>query len=412
MEEDLHTVRAVLLISLLIVVTAIELRTSRERLRRRRRRRRQHQPEGGLVPRNAPLDIPQLLHPGNGRYLYWYTRMRHESFYKLLSWLEEHGLSNGQNKSHLLAEEKLLVFLHITGSPSSYRTAAVVHRRSLATISRLFHEVLNLLVRLHADVVPPRVVEGSSYDRRARRVLADQRFVLFEGCLGAIDGTHVPAHVVGEPAPWRNRKGVLSQNILAACNLEGDFTYVYPGWEGSAHDGRIVRAARAKGGLNVAEGSYYLGDAGYSNKSWLMVPFRGTRYHLREFQATTQSPQNYRELFNYRHSSMRTAIERAFGVLKRRFQILKHAPEFSIKTQVKLIYALTAVNNFLNREHDEPLDPSDDEDSESEDENVALGGTANINFSASGREDDSGMNQRREDLAQALWERYQQGLDR
>ena len=43
-------------------------------------------------------------------------------------------------------------------------------------------------------------------------------------------------------------------------------------------------------------------------------PYRGTRYHLREYG--TRSPQNARELFNLRHSSLRVTVDRAFGALR------------------------------------------------------------------------------------------------
>lgn len=54
---------------------------------------------------------------------------------------------------------------------------------------------------------------------------------------------HVPAHVPAkEQSRFRNRKGVLSQNVLAACTFDLKFIFVYPGWEGSAADSRVLRA--------------------------------------------------------------------------------------------------------------------------------------------------------------------------
>ncbi|KAI3701264.1 hypothetical protein L2E82_45915 [Cichorium intybus] len=48
---------------------------------------------------------------------------------------------------------------------------------------------------------------------------------------------------------------------------------------------------------------------------------RGVRYHLKEY--STRAPENSKELFNLRHASLRNAIERAFGVLKKRFPIIR-----------------------------------------------------------------------------------------
>jgi hypothetical protein len=42
-------------------------------------------------------------------------------------------------------------------------------------------------------------------------------------------------------------------------------------------------------------------------------------------------------------------IKRVFGILKRRFRILRYYAEYLIKTQIQLIYALTAIYNFIAR---------------------------------------------------------------
>lgn len=58
-------------------------------------------------------------------------------------------------------------------------------------------------------------------------------------------------------------------------------------------------------------------------------------------------PQNYKELFNLRHSSLRNAIERIFGVLKRRFPILSGKPAYPFPVQVNLVVALFVISNFI-----------------------------------------------------------------
>ncbi|KAL6550558.1 hypothetical protein OROMI_021046 [Orobanche minor] len=65
-----------------------------------------------------------------------------------------------------------------------------------------------------------------------------------------------------------------------------EFIYVLPGWEGSAHDGRILRDAISRpNGLKVPKGCYYLCDGGYTNgEGFLAVaPYRGHLYHLKEW---------------------------------------------------------------------------------------------------------------------------------
>jgi len=61
------------------------------------------------------------------------------------------------------------------------------------------------------------------------------------------------------------------------------------------------------------------------------------------------APQNAREIFNHRHSSLRNAIERVFGVLKKRFAILGsgNEPFYSICTQTDIALAACILHNYL-----------------------------------------------------------------
>ncbi|XP_068636010.1 protein ALP1-like [Aristolochia californica] len=100
------------------------------------------------------------------------------------------------------------------------------------------------------------------------------------------------------------------------------FIYVLVGWEGSAADSRVLKDALThRNRIFLPEGKYYLVDAGYANMPGLLAPYRGTRYHLQEFGDNLS--RNDKDLFNRRHSSLKNTIERTFGALKARFQMLK-----------------------------------------------------------------------------------------
>ena len=59
-----------------------------------------------------------------------------------------------------------------------------------------------------------------------------------------MDGTHIPAHAPpGEQVAYMNRHGQATQNVLAICDFDMRFTYIYAGWEGSAHDARVLDGA-------------------------------------------------------------------------------------------------------------------------------------------------------------------------
>ena len=78
-------------------------------------------------------------------------------------------------------------------------------------------------------------------------------------------------------------------------------------------------------------------------------------YHIFQSPELPPRPANARELFNLRHASARNVIERAFGIIKRRFRILLLPLEYAMEIQARILPALCALHNFI-RLHD----PSDD----------------------------------------------------
>lgn len=79
-----------------------------------------------------------------------------------------------------------------------------------------------------------------------------------QNCLGALDGTHIRVNVPERDKPrYRNRKCEISTNVLGVCSQDLMFIYVLPGWEGSAHDARVLRDAMSRrNGLKVPNGNY------------------------------------------------------------------------------------------------------------------------------------------------------------
>ena len=112
---------------------------------------------------------------------------------------------------------------------------------------------------------------------------------------------------------------------------------------------------------------------------------------------TIYRPQNAKELFNLRHSSLRNAIERCFGVLKRRFRILRTAPEYPMKIQVNLLYRLTAIHNYIRlhgglEDLERGLDPEEEAIEE-----------APLELE---RRTNSTMDIQRDEIARRMWEDY------
>jgi hypothetical protein len=101
-------------------------------------------------------------------------------------------------------------------------------------------------------------------------------------------------------------------------------------------------------------GRYYLVDKGYPDKEGYLVPYPKIRYHQSQFEH--EPPTNAQEAFNRAHSSLRSCIERSFGVLKKRWKILNKMPQFSVKTQIDVIIAAFALHNYIRiNSQDDPM---------------------------------------------------------
>ena len=116
--------------------------------------------------------------------------------------------------------------------------------------------------------------------------------------------------------------------------------------------------------------------------------------------------QNYQELFNLRHARARNAVERIFGVVKRQFQLLVAAPEYSTKTQAKLVLAICALHNFIGS-----YDPDDaaSYDISELDRDSPFPQAEELGHNLS-QQESRRANSRRDMIAKEMWEQYQEYL--
>ncbi|KAG8503181.1 hypothetical protein CXB51_001041 [Gossypium anomalum] len=171
-------------------------------------------------------------------------------------------------------------------------------------------------------------------------------------CIGAIDGTHIAAILPpNEQIPYIGRKCIPTQNVMAVCDFNMCFTFVMAGWEGSVHDTRIfldaIRDPKYKF-PHPPNGKYYLVDSGYSQMKGYLGPYRGQRYHLPDFRRG-RPVSGKEEIFNHSHSSLRSVIERTFGVLKKKWAILRDMPSYSFEKQTMIVVATMTIHNFIRK---------------------------------------------------------------
>lgn len=194
-------------------------------------------------------------------------RMDRRTFFILCEMLRDvGGLKATRN---MTIEEIVAHFLYTLAHHLKNRTIGRFFFRSGETVSRQFNLCLLAVLKLqHLLLKTPDPIPENSTDNTWKN---------FKNCLGALDGTAikvtVPTHLKGR---YRSRKADIVTNVLGVCAPDMQFIYMLPGWEGSAHDGRVLRDAISRpNGLRVPQGCYYLVDAGYTNANGFLAPYRG-----------------------------------------------------------------------------------------------------------------------------------------
>ncbi|XP_020082181.1 putative nuclease HARBI1 [Ananas comosus] len=299
--------------------------------------------------RTRPFSGQQLVqdilfgHPDRG---YQHFRMTNIMFEALRDDLIRRGLI--QSTKNINVDKQLAIFLHGIGHGVTNRILAETFQHSGETISRHFNNVLRAVMHLKDEYL----CTPSNNVGVHPRIRDSSNFHPFKNAIGSVDRTHLPVVVRTSKQPrYRNRKGFTSQNMMAACSFDHQFLFVCTGWEGSAADMRILRWCLESGGFTVPDGKFYLVDSGYANTDKFLAPYRGERYHLSQFDSTSNARRHRspRDLYNHRHAQLRNAVEKAFGILKKRFKVLRQATPYPYKVQCRIAMACCIIHNFIRR---------------------------------------------------------------
>eukprot|EP01018_Ginkgo_biloba_P036428 Gb_18442 [translate_table: standard] len=146
----------------------------------------------------------------------------------------------------------------------------------------------------------------------------------FPNCCGAIDATHIEMYYESL-VDWYDREHNYSMIVQAIIDSNMRFLDICTGWPGSLNDTHLLRNSsfyrlceggeRLNGNLvsigTIDMREYIVGDGGYPLLPWLIIPFSGV-------------VTNAQKLFNFKLSSMRIVVERAFGKLKNTWRLLQN----------------------------------------------------------------------------------------
>jgi hypothetical protein len=177
--------------------------------------------------------------------------------------------------------------------------------------------------------------------------------------VGAIDGTLIRIsrpHEDCDPDGFHCRKGYHAINVQAVCDFRGIFRDVLIGWPGRATDKRVLRCSplwdnmESTHPLFDSERYHLLGDGGYQQKEWLLLPY-------------SDSNTNTKRRFNFAHSGARMVIERAFGRLKARWRCLRYLDLDTVALSSAFIHCCFILHNVAELEQDLWDDSDSDSDS-------------------------------------------------
>jgi hypothetical protein len=116
------------------------------------------------------------------------------------------------------------MFLWTVNQGAANRAVQERFSHSGETVSRCFHKVLAAIVLLYQETVKL----PTKSTPLALRIADDPKYSpYFADCLRALNRTYIPVHVrAQDQARYRDRKHNISQNVLAVCNFDIEFTYI------------------------------------------------------------------------------------------------------------------------------------------------------------------------------------------
>ena len=169
------------------------------------------------------------------------------------------------------AHMQLAIFLRHCGHGLAVRDLMVDYGLSQRQCVHILRKVSMALISLKR-------VRWPSLDEQRKRAREFQAYQpLFDGAIGAVDGTHVKVNENQDTKQYFvNRKGWPSVSIMAVCGMTLRFTHLTFGASGRVHDARVFNMSDLPDILNnplITLPYYYiLGDGAYGNRTMVMAP--------------------------------------------------------------------------------------------------------------------------------------------
>ncbi|KAJ8930821.1 hypothetical protein NQ314_016353 [Rhamnusium bicolor] len=180
--------------------------------------------------------------------------------------------------------------------------------------------------------------------------------------IGAIDGTDIfIKQPFGNAVDYYNRYQSHSVILQAVCDANKKFINISVGHPGRMHDARVFRRSSLYQSIIneddplIRPENHIIGDCAYPLLQEVLTPFRNTG-HLTNGQIR----------YNTRFSSIRSIIERAFGLLKGKWKRLKYLDMSDMELLNEVITACCVLRNFIIRQGEQEDDEVENIDEEEE----------------------------------------------
>ncbi|XP_055373443.1 putative nuclease HARBI1 [Condylostylus longicornis] len=268
-------------------------------------------------------------------------QMQKNTFAKLLSYVDSLWRNSFYGRPPINAELSLYITI--------YR---LVNRATMAEISEKFsigkgsvHRMVTRMTRILTNLKEKFIIWPQSNEEYKKlmkgfqNIKSNNPFPNVVGCLGC---THLRIYQpkIGASS-YCNSNKTFSMILQAICDSNFRFINVYFGWPGGSHDADVWKKNPLYEKLQnqsiiIPQDGYILGDTNFPLETFLMVPFR-------DDENLSSEKIQFNETLNY----IRITIEKSFGVLKKKFSILKHLPVNKLSEAKYIVSSCIMLYNFI-----------------------------------------------------------------
>jgi len=245
-------------------------------------------------------------------------------------------------------EQKIGASLWFLATGECFRSIGNRFGMGISTFSYALRDFIHVIIE---NFLAEKIIFPSTESEINRIENGFKKLGKIPNVIGAIDGSHISIkapHLF--PVDYFNRKGFYSIVLQAVVDHKKRFLDICVGWSGFTHDSRILTNSSLYDKFNNQNNlvttpfnnKYILGNGGYPNLSWLIVPYKNVGRQLIQKQT----------YFNLKHSQTRIKVEQAFGLLKGRWRCLLHNLEVSFEIVSHIITACCILHNICEERCD------------------------------------------------------------